>query len=169
MYARVKEGKTLMAKEKRQRTDSVAGALASMSGGMRTIDVPDWVILPNDALPFWRSITSARAAERWNNSDLETAAELARTKAKIERLNIELEQEGDIITNERGTPIVNPKNSLLETLTRRLVALSRMLQVHAEATQGKSRDQVPANKAQAAAAQVARDMEGEDLIARPTH
>lgn len=158
-----------MAKEKRQRTDSVAGALSSMSGAMKSIDVPDWVTLPESAIPFWKSITSARAAERWNNADLETAAELARTKAKIERLNVDLEIEGDIITNERGTPIVNPKNALLETLTRRLVALSRMLQVHAEATQGKSRDQVPANKAQSAATRVVSEMEGEDLIARPTH
>lgn len=159
----------MTAKTKRQRSDSVAGAVSSMAGAMQIIEVPEWVILPKDALPFWRSITSARAADRWNNSDLEAAAELARTKAKIERLNLELEAEGDIITNERGTPIVNPKNSLLETLTRRLVALSRMLQVHAEATQGKSRDQVPVNKAQSAATKVALEMEGEDLITRPTH
>lgn len=159
----------MTAKTKRQRTDSVAGAVSSMAGAMQVIDVPDWVALPPDALPFWRSITSARAADRWNNSDLETAAELARTKAKIERLNVDLEMEGDIITNERGTPIVNPKNALLETLTRRLVALSRMLQVHAEATQGKSRDQVPANKAQSGARKIAKGLEGDDLIARPHH
>ena len=158
-----------MAKEKRQRTDSVTGALASMSGAMKSIDVPDWVILPEEAMPFWKSITSARAAERWNNTDLECAAELARTKAKIERLNIDLVVEGDIITNERGTPIVNPKNNLLETLTRRVIAMSRMLQVHAEATQGKSRDQVPANKAQAEATKVVGEISSDDLIARPTH
>lgn len=159
----------MTAKTKRQRTDSVAGAVNSMAGAMQIIEVPDWVVLPEDALPFWRSITSARSADRWNNSDLETAAELARTKAKIERLNLDLEMEGDIITNDRGTPIVNPKNALLETLTRRLVALSRMLQVHAEATQGKSRDQVAGNKAQSNASKIAKGLEGDDLIARPTH
>ena len=159
----------MTAKTKRQRADSVAGAVSSMAGAMQIIEIPDWVTLPPDAVPFWRSITSARAADRWNNSDLETAAELARTKAKIERMNVELEFEGDIITNERGTPIVNPKNALLETLTRRLVALSRMLQVHAEATQGKSRDQVPANKAQAAASKIAGEFADDDLIARPHH
>ena len=140
-----------------------------MAGAMAVIDVPDWVTLPKEALPFWRSITSARAADRWNNSDLETAAELARTKAKIERLNIELVTEGDIITNDRGTPIVNPKNSLLETLTRRLVALSRMLQVHAEATQGKSEKQVAANKTQSRHRRTVEDLEGDDLIAMPSH
>jgi len=113
-------------------------------------------------MPYWRSITKARAADRWNDSDLETAAELARTKASIERLNGELCNEGDIVVNERGTPIVNPKHSLLETLTRRMVALSRMLQVHAEATQGKARDQVKKNQAQQHAASAIADHD--DLI-----
>ena|SRR5690554_4793423 len=152
---------------KRQKFDSATGAVTTMQGAMTAIDPPDWVHLPDSALPFWKSITQARAAERWNNSDLENAAELARTKASIERLNTELEEEGDIVVNERGTPIVNPKHSLLETLTRRMVALSRMLQVHAEATQGKSRDQVKVNKAQAGARAVMDS--ADDLIARPAH
>lgn len=112
-------------------------------------------------MKFWRSITKARAADRWNDSDLEVAAELARTKANIERLNAELEAEGDVIVNGRGTPIVNPKHNLLETLTRRMVALSRVLQVHAEATQGKSRDQVKANQAQAEAEKAVQNVDSE--------
>lgn len=154
---------------KRQRSDSVTGAVNSMAGATKEIPVPDWVTVPDPALKFWRSITRARAADRWNDSDLENAAELARTKASIERLNTELALEGDIIKNDRGTPIVNPKHSLLETLTRRMVALSRMLQVHAEATQGKARDQVPANKGQAKAQKTVEPMEDDDLIAKPMH
>lgn len=140
---------------RRQRTDTVKGAVSAMSGAINEIEVPEHVSVPDAAMKFWRSITKARSAERWNDADLEVAAELARTKANIERLNAEIEAEGDVIKNDRGTPIVNPKHSLLETLTRRMVALSRMLQVHAEATQGKSRDQVKSNKAQAAAAKSA--------------
>lgn len=141
---------------KRQRTDTVKGAVSAMAGAVSEIPVPEYVNVPDDALQFWRSITKARAAARWNDTDLEVAAELARTKASIERLNKEIEAEGDVIKNDRGTPIVNPKHSLIETLTRRMVALSRMLQVHAEATQGKSRDQVKANKAQDEAAKAAK-------------
>lgn len=154
---------------KRQRIDSVNGALNSMEGAAKDINPPDWVRVPADAMYFWRSITRARAAERWNDADLENAAELARTKAKIEKLNIELELEGDIIKNDRGTPIQNPKHGLLETLTRRMVALSRMLQVHAEATQGKSRDQVEANKASAKSRKAVEDSAADDLISRPMH
>lgn len=144
---------------RRQRTDTVKGAVSAMAGAVSDIAVPEHVNVPENAMKFWASITKARAADRWTDPDLEVAAELARTKASIERLNADLETEGDIITNERGTPIVNPKHSLLETLTRRMVALSRMLQVHAEATQGKSRDQVKANKAQAGAKKAAESVD----------
>ena len=154
---------------KRQRTDTAAGALNAMQGASMNIDPPAWCHVPEAAIPFWRSITRARSADRWNEVDLENAAELARTKANIERLQAELELEGDIIKNDRGTPIVNPKHSLLETLTRRMVALSRMLQVHAEATQGKSRDQVKGNKKQQEAGQALGAVDGDDLIARPKH
>lgn len=145
---------------RRQRVDTVKGAVTTMAGAVNEIEVPEHVLVPEAAMKFWRSITRARAADRWNDSDLEVAAELARTKASIERLNIDLAEEGDVITNERGTPIVNPKHSLLETLTRRMVALSRMLQVHAEATQGKSREQVKGNRAQAEAATAAEKVQG---------
>lgn len=150
---------------KRTRSDTAAGSVDAMRGAVTDIEPPIWVIVPREAMPYWRSITSARAADAWNDSDLETAAELARTKHNIERINTELAIEGDIIVNERGTPIVNPKHNLLETLTRRMVALSRMLQVHAEATQGKSRDQVARNQAQSRAKSAIDD--AGDLIARP--
>lgn len=139
-----------------------------MSGAALTIEPPEWVNVPDAARKFWDSITKARAADRWNDSDLENAAELARTKASIERINTELEMEDDILVNERGTKVVNPKHSLLETLTRRMVALSRMLQVHAEATQGKARDQVKANKAQQEAQGTLKNQD-DDLLAKPMH
>lgn len=150
---------------KRTRSDTAAGAIEAMRGATTQIDPPEHCRVPKSAMPYWRSITKARASERWNDADLETAAELARTKANIERISEELDDEGDVIRNDRGTPIVNPKHSLLETLTRRMVALSRMLQVHAEATQGKSRDQVKQNKAQQQSA--AAIAEHDDLIPRP--
>src|SRR5690606_9446658 len=136
---------------KRTRSDTAAGAVEAMRGATALMEPPEHCHVPQSAMPYWRSITKARAADRWNDSDLETAAELARTKASIERLQRELENESDCIENQRGTLVVNPKHSLLETLTRRMVALSRMLQVHAEATQGKARDQVKKNQAQQAA------------------
>lgn len=127
---------------KRSRSDSATAAVrAAQSAAAGPIEPPAHVTLRDSDRPFWVAVVSARARDSWNTSDLENAANLARCKSDIERIQGEIDDEGDIVVNDRGTQIINPKHTLLETLTRRAMALSRMLHVHAEATVGESRDQ----------------------------
>lgn len=77
----------------------------------------------------------ARARDTWTDTDLTTAANLARSQADIEHLQAQLNTTGYMIDGK-----VNPVAGLVETLTRRTVALSRVLHVHAEATVGRSED-----------------------------
>jgi hypothetical protein len=123
---------------KKNRVDSV-GAEGEMVRE-KMPQPPEHIYLPPEAMPTWNSIVRARDYRSWTAIDLEHAANLASCLCDLERLRHEVRAEGDIIKNDRGTPIVNPKHSLLETLSRRSVALSRMLHVHAEATVGKSED-----------------------------
>lgn len=125
---------------RRTRSDSVTAAVAAAQAPT-VINPPAHVTLRDGDRPFWDSVVRARAGTTWNDSDLEHAANLARCKADIETMQMEIAEQGNIIENDRGTPIINPRHSLLEVLTRRSVALSRMLHVHAEATQGESRQQ----------------------------
>lgn len=146
---------------KRQRSDSTtAGVKAAQNAAAGMIEPPAHVLLRDGDLPFWESIVCARARDSWNTADLENAANLARCKHDIERLQIEITIEGDVIVNDRGTQIVNPKHALLETLSRRCLALSRMLHVHAEATVGESRDQAKP----LAAEKKAKSIEADSLI-----
>lgn len=126
---------------RRARCDSVTAEISAAQAQL-TIGPPSHVSLRDGDRPFWDAIVSARASTTWNTADLEQAANLARCKADIERLQKELTEQGDIIENERGTQVINPRHALLEVLSRRSVALSRMLHIHAEATQGESRQQV---------------------------
>ncbi|MFT0532258.1 TerS protein [Castellaniella hirudinis] len=149
---------------KRIRSDSVTAAVkAAQAAAAGPIVPPDHIALRDGDQPFWDSIVRARARDTWNGADLENAANLARTKADIERIQKEIGIDGDIVKNERGTPIINPKHTLLETLTRRAMALSRMLHVHAEATVGKSEDAVKALKNESEAKN-ASDSADADLI-----
>jgi hypothetical protein len=127
--------------KRRTRSDSTKAKVEAFKAAVEELQPPAHVELRPGDKPFWDSIVRARAKSSWNSVDLENAANLARCKADIERLQKEISTEGDVIENQRGTPIVNPKHTLLETLTRRAMALSRMLHVHAEATQGESREQ----------------------------
>jgi len=154
-----------MANEKRTRCDSIKGAKQIMKDAIDgPHEPPAHVHLPDEAYPFWYSIMDARAKHKWNKSDLETAANLARCKSDIERIQKEIHIEGDTVENQRGTPIVNPKHNLLETLSRRSVALSRMLHVHAEATLGKAKDQVKGNDAANAAKDAKKQAEEDELV-----
>ena len=124
---------------KKNRIDS-----ASEQGEMmrtKSPDPPDHITLRPGDLPFWKSVVRARDYASWTDIDLAHAANLSRCLADIESLQREITAEGDTLTNAKGTQVVNPKHTLLETLSRRSVALSRMLHVHAEATVGESRHQ----------------------------
>lgn len=134
----------------------------------RPPEPPAWITLPEEARPVWDSIVCAREYNAWTNIDLEHAANLACCLADLERHRNEVRKEGDIIENAKGTKVVNPRHALMETLSRRSVALSRMLHVHAEATEGESRHQKQRNQKQK---QVADAVSGsdDDLIAKPMH
>lgn len=150
---------------RRTRADAIGEEVAAVQRELRasTIEPPPHVDLPPEARPFWDDITSARARQTWNRSDLTKAANLARTRADIERVQKTLHIEGDTKFNLRGTEIVNPLHSLLETLTRRDVLLSKALHVHASATQGRAdRGVGEKTKAETGAKKAAEVVEGDE-------
>lgn len=139
------------------RCDSAAGAVrAAQAAALGPLDPPDHVHLRDGDRPFWDAIILARARDTWTFIDLTIAANLARSQADIEKLQADIDVEGYL--SEKGR--VNPKATVLETLSRRVVALARMVHVHAEATQGKSEQ---AGKA-LATEKKARDASTHDLI-----
>ena len=121
---------------KRRRSDSAAAAIAAMqAAALGAIEPPAHVALREGDRPFWNAIMLARARDTWTDIDLCTAANLARTQADIERLQTRLDSEGYVLDGK-----VNPVATLVETLTRRVVNLSRALHTHAVATVGQSED-----------------------------
>ena len=92
---------------RRTRSDSVTAAIAAAQAPT-VINPPAHVTLRDGDRPFWDSVVRARAGTTWNESDLEHAANLARCKADIETMQMEIAEQGNIIENDRGTPIINP-------------------------------------------------------------
>lgn len=155
---------------KRSRSDSASAAVAAMQAATAgPIEPPSYVHVREGDVLFWNSIVRARTRESWTDNDLVMAANLARCLADIERLQREIDVEGDIILNAKDTQVINPKHNLLETLSRRAVALSRTLQVHAHATQGESRDQGKKATKQREAEKVIASQDDDDLIPRAMH
>jgi hypothetical protein len=134
---------------RRKRSDSAAAAVAAAQAvALGPIAPPPHVTLRPGDSPFWNAIVTARARDTWTDTDLTTAANLARTQADIEILQAKLDAEGYVLAGK-----ANPVAALVETLSRRAVALSRVLHVHAQATVGRSEDAAKAleNERKAAA------------------
>ena len=152
---------------KRDRCDSPTGASAAMAAAaLGPLPPPKHCRLRPCDLPFWDGIVLSRARARWDQHDLALAATLARCMADVEHLQEELEGEGHVIRNNKGTPIANPKHTVIETLTRRIVGLSRTLQFHSLAKNGDSRDQGKSLGAQRKAGELLDDSD-DDLVPRP--
>lgn len=152
---------------RRNRVDGAEGATELAQGVVKSPEPPEHCRLLPKHMPYWQSLMMARPGVKWTRADLEVAALAARCKCKIEELEQQLEREGDIVTNARGTQIPNPLHQILETHCRRMASLSRMLHVHAEATSGKSKKEKARNSAgqdQADALEELADDDEEGLI-----
>ena len=115
---------------------ATAAVQATQNAAAGPLKPPAHVRLPAKARPFWAALVRNRPRHKWNTADLATAAMLARAQFDVERLQREIETEGDIVAGK-----VNPKHGLIDKLGRRIVTLSRLLHVHPEATQGRAREQ----------------------------
>jgi len=148
---------------RRKRSDSAAAAVAaSQAAALGPLPPPECVTLRKGDMPYWNAIVLARARDTWTEPDLILAGQMARAQADIERLNGDIERIGPIITAANGQPIISAEVKLQELLTRRVMALARMLHVHAEATIGKSEDGAKA----LATERAARLQDDDDLIPR---
>ena len=139
-----------------------------MRAAAKGVTPPTYVELRPEHMSYWNAITQARA--EWTDIDLIHAANLARTLYNIDEQTRKLKAEGDILHNSRGTPVMNPRFSILEQLSRRSVALSTKLQVHAAATIGEVENNKKKNKAKQKAVKALDTMDDEDdfLLAQPT-
>jgi hypothetical protein len=150
---------------RRKRSDSVTKEGLIMREGAPS--PPAHITLRKQDWPFWESILSVKDFSSWTNTDLEQAAILARCNADIERLQHEIDKENEILKNAAGSFVINPKLKLMDELIRRSIVISRLLQIHAAATQGEARHQVNRNKKHK---ELKEDVENLDpLIARPIH
>lgn len=126
-----------MTRRRQQRADSAAAAVqAAQNVALGPLNPPDHVALPEAARPFWDAVMRNRPRHRWNDADLAHAAVLARAQFDIDRLQRDIETEGDFIGDK-----INPKHRLVELLVKRAAAVSRLVHVHAEATEGRPQAQ----------------------------
>lgn len=151
---------------KRERSDSAFAAVKAMvNASLPDIEPPGHAKLRDKDLPFWGDIINSRARDEWSRTDLVIAAQLSRCQSDIETEAAALDIEGSVIENQRGTPIMNPRHSVLEQLARRELALMRSLGLAGHTVKGNQRDLQDARKMQRQASKLKDELEDEDLLA----
>jgi hypothetical protein len=151
---------------KRIRSDSVTAAVKAMvSVSLPEIDPPKHAKLRDQDKPFWSDIIKSRARDEWAQTDLVVAVHLARCQSDMEKEAEALDAEGSVIENQRGTPIMNPRHSVMEQLARRELALMRTLGLTGFTAKSNQRDVAQARKMQRQAEKTKQELEDEDLLA----
>lgn len=122
--------------DRRPRSDSAEAAIqAAQNVALGPLAPPDYVTLRPQDKPFWAAIMAARARHTWDDADLVTAATLAKAQADIQTLQEQVDRDGYIVEGK-----INPAAQMIETLSKRVTSLSRLLHTHAEAKLGRARD-----------------------------
>lgn len=161
---------------KRTRSDSAAGLTDITQGALSGAPKPpSGVIISAAVQPFWELVTTAKAKRAWTKNDLVMAAETARCMYRLEVISAELEK---YLAISLVQPLEDGEEEVFDSkemekradmLAKRVRMLSAHLQIHAEATQGKSREQVDQNSAHKQASEFAGSSEDGGLLAKPMH
>jgi hypothetical protein len=152
--------------QRKQRVDSAPAAVDVMQAATREIMPPKHVRMGDEDWPYWRSVIAEFARSEWTDHQLEVAAFLARTMSDLEREQWKLREEGSTLASERGTPVVNPRKTVVQMHASSILSLRRSLSLHARAQQGEARD--TAKRRDIAKTIESNNPLDDDLIARPS-
>lgn len=151
---------------KRPRVDSTAVAVEIVARAAQPIEPPSNVPLTANDLPFFASVIDEFARSEWTAHQLEIAAMLARTMADLEQDQRLMREEGPILSTDRGTPVVNPRKTVIQMNASMILSYRRSLQLHARAQGGDTRD-VAKRRGIAKGIEAGPDGADDGLLARP--
>lgn len=101
---------------KRHRLDTVKG-IQAVSSKVQIILWPTAIHQTENALKHFDKIIEERASSLWSSHEIEIAAMMASDIASREIEQGKLEQEGRVIVNASGNPVVNPRNAVVRDLS----------------------------------------------------
>lgn len=156
-----------MSQKKRSDKNSVTAALGGFKGAIEGVPLPQGVELrSDDEMVIWDQFTRARAREDWRDMDLLLLAKVVRMEADIREYQSQVEMQGSIVENQRGTQIPNPLLAIIDTVERRQLAVIRSMSLNQQASDPRTLNASAKNVSNAKAA--IDDASAGGLIAFPS-
>ena len=131
---------------RRNRTDGEKGQKEIYEGAIKEIDPPLDIELGKGVRPYWDKLVKAKSGRAWLDQDLILLVELSRNLFMTEKLSKQMLNEDVVFIQDNGSPKANPKIGIIDQNVKRARMIYAMLQIHPEATQGKSHRQVSQNQ-----------------------
>ena len=139
--------------KKRSDKNSVTAALGGFQGAIDGVPLPQGVELRSDEEHvIWDQFTRARAREDWRDMDLLLLAKVVRMEADIRSYQSQVEAQGTIVENQRGTQIPNPLLTIIDTVERRQLAVIRSMSLNQQASDPRTLNGSAKNQSKARAA-----------------
>lgn len=131
-----------MTDERKARNDSTEEQTRMMVAAVnaKPIQPPEHVPLDDEDMPFFENVIAEFARSEWTQHQLELAAMLARNMADLTREMIELREEGSVTKTDKGTPVVNPRKTVVQMYAGTILSFRRSLALHARGKSGDNRD-----------------------------
>jgi len=142
----------------------LAAALSFKKNGEPAFSYPPE--LPAEHKPYWLEVVNSRPLNYFNAGDITLLKMYCRAAYDSERLSKEIDREGEVIRNQKGNPVVNPKVLVRSINESRVMSLSAKLRVQPSARYDSGNDKKQAEKtrnAEGAARTI--DEDGDDLLA----
>ena len=151
-----------MARQERTKKSTVANSVKTMESARLVAEPP--FPLSETETNYFRGIVTAREHETWSDNDRVIGANLAKTYSAIDQLWTDINAEGFVVENQRGTPVANPKLSALNSMTSAMQSLNKTLGLSASQRGLSGAKQGSRNLAEQQARQIIDKVSEDDLI-----
>ncbi len=153
-----------MAPGDRQQAELAAALQAKMTGQPVFPYPPE---LNEEYRPYWVEVVNSKPHDYFNAGDIHLLKLYCRVAADIDRLDREITEEGSVILNSRGNPIVNPRVVVRSLAETRLLSLSTKLRLQPAARYNSEGERSQADKKRKAENSAYAIMDDDDdLLAR---
>ena len=153
--------------KKKNITNQVSNHSRIVANAGRVIMPPAHVPLDEEDKPFFENVIKEFARAEWTDHALELAALLARTLCDMERESRALRGEGSISYSEKGTPVPNPRKTIVQMHAGTVLSLRKSLGMDAR-SKAEGKDIASGKKAARSLEEGAQSLIADSLIAYPS-